>query len=146
VPAPSRRNVGASLAQKVSTAGRIEALPDRRDRQAAHRSRHAGQWEDAAASLVAERPVVRVPPSSSKPAKERKREALLIRAAASASRRALRVTLDQPCPIHGAPAGQLLQESPLSRIRPSKGAIQWTAHRRESAASERPDLPMSGCP
>lgn len=112
MPAPHRRNKGESLAQKVSAAGRVEALPDRRDRQAAHRTRHAGRWEDAAASLVVEQPVDVSPPSISRQAKEKGREALLIRAAASASRRALRVTIDQPCPTHGAPAGQACWDLP----------------------------------
>ena len=50
-PAPSRRNVGASLAKQVTTARHTDNIGDARDRHVASRARHAEKWDRISSDL-----------------------------------------------------------------------------------------------
>lgn len=103
MPAPNRRNVGASLQHQINGHSAVRGVADDRDRLKAQMVRMDKRWEDAAARL---RPAAR-----QKAADERESEqdpCLQIEAASNQqnSSAAFRRVLDTPCPAHGVSPGR----------------------------------------
>jgi len=101
-PAPSRRNVGASLATKIANGRHTDNLADRRDQRAANRERHAQTWEGAVALL--ENPLL-----------DGREKPVPIRAdvvPAVIDHGAWSLVLAVPCRRHGAAIGQACWEAP----------------------------------
>lgn len=100
MPAPNRRNVGASLAHQIGDHAGPRSIDTRRDRLVAQRSRTDTKWAEAAGRLgptaVLDRHQVN----------EDQREALRIENAQRASSAAFRRVLDTACPAHGVKSGE----------------------------------------
>jgi len=100
MPAPNRRNVGASLAQQIGDHAGPRSIDSRRDRLVAQRSRTDAKWTEAAARLSpTERRLTRLVPD------EDQRQMTLVEKAQRASGLAFRRVLDNACLAHSAMPG-----------------------------------------
>lgn len=100
MPAPNRRNVGASLAHQIDAHAGPRSIDSRRDRLVAQRSRTDAKWAEAAARLAPAAVLDR------RQVNEDQREALRIENAQHASASAFRRVLDTACPAHGVSPGE----------------------------------------
>ena len=103
MPAPSRRNVGASLAHKITAHTAARGVAGDGSRMVAARTRQNKRWESAAARLS---PGARATAANALEVAQDRRVQINGRNNQQNPITAFRQVLDKPCPVHSVSPGE----------------------------------------